>query len=117
MSDLNKVIAFFVGVFVIILLVGFAISRMQKSDNKAGIGGALGRIFNLSSSVEPTQAPKKETVKEVAVKGKVITPTPQRDRTQLENTAAIPATGSPIIPLAVFSLSSGALIYLKAKQS
>jgi hypothetical protein len=122
MNDLNKVVAFFVGLFVIILVIGFVVSRVRKNSPSISFGGSLGKIFGLSAKATPTPKPidmADSTIGEsvILLNNKAITPTPKKEkigRQQIEGTEQIPETGSMVVLPALLALGGGILIKRKA---
>lgn len=132
MSDVNKVLAFFIGVFVIILIIGFLISKINKQGNIAFKNGILSRIFpaslktknEVSSQKKPT--PEKK-VSLIALKPKSPTSKPHGNETkystnetstikEMQEVQSIPSTGSPILPFVFVGLPSGLYILKRTKK-
>lgn len=113
MDSTNKVLALFVGLFVVILTIGIGMSRITK--NKKPISGAIGSIFSSKKNITPT--PTKSIV--VLNKNKLVirsnqttspnyriisnTPTQLKNQTPTE----IPQTGAETVPFIVISLALG----------
>lgn len=123
MTDLNKIISLFIGLFVVIFLVAIALGRINIGKKRTpSMGGALGRIFGISNEITPTAPPTPKTVsiqKTVESDGtgttRVVT-TPTLTTSRVTKTAPqakqIPQTGAGlIIPYALSSLVAG--VYLR----
>lgn len=137
MTDLNKIISLFIGLFVVIFLLALVLGRIDVGFPKVDLGGALGEIFQGDEKAEakPTPTPKNENVVVVTkapTSGSVVVvtkPTNKPNPTATPNSGTntpetekggqtateIPATGaSMILPLSAMLASLG--IYLRKKN-
>ena len=115
MDSTNRGLALFVGLFIVILIVGVGLSRLAK--NKKPLTGSLGKIFtSLKTTPTPTRKPDRITI--------ITSPTgtvsydkrPKEDASGNETysttstPSSIPDTGAETLPLISFVLGTG--IYL-----
>lgn len=119
MDSTNKVLALFVGLFVVILLVGVGLSRVAK--NKKPLTGSLGKIFT-NTKLTPTTKPARVSVSLAPTRTTVvINQTKNNESTYSNNTnnapQTIPDTGAGTIPLIASSLGIGICLLKKSKKS
>ena len=122
MDSTNKVLALFVGLFVVILTIGVGMSRMTK--NNKSFSGALGSIFSQKKTVRLTPTTGVTTVKKknpLVIRsnqtGSLNTKTTKSgillSTTKGQIPTEIPQTGAETVPIIAFSLVFGALALKK----
>ena len=115
MDSTNKVLALFVGLFVVILLIGVGLSRLAK--NNKSLGGSLGTIFTPKIKITPTPT-KTQKLTTIAI----ITTTPENQTSitsyPSSNSAptSIPETGATTLPVIATSLFAGLYLLKRTKS-
>lgn len=107
MEGTNKVLALFVGLFVVILVIGLGLSRLSK--NKKPLSGSLGTIFNTKTT--PTPTPKKTTNNTGSIA--IVTKQLNQPMQYAPNPTSIPETGATTLPIIASSLTLGILLLKK----
>lgn len=112
MDGFNRVLGIVVGLFVVLLLIGFLLGRFNKGKTPSATDKSSGLIGSIFKKNTPTPTPTSKTVTINTTSTNVNVPTTRTlDRSGVTNTATIPATGSEmLVPLASALLAAGFFI-------
>ncbi len=117
MDGFNRILGIVVGLFIILLFVGFLFGRFNKDKTTPTVadksGGIIGGIFRKKTPT-PTKVTPTVVVISTTATNQGVTSTRTQDRGPITSTTQIPDTGAELFfPLAVSTLSAGLFIRRK----